>query len=1035
MKRIKNTLFSLPFTGVLLVIFGVAMAVATFIENDFGTRSAKALVYNARWFEFVLFLLFINLIGSIFRQKMYRKEKLAIFLFHISFIFILLGAAITRYISYEGNMHIREGESSQAIVSTSTYVKLFINDGESDYYADKKVFLAPKGNNRFKYKLKLNDQKIDITYKDFIRNAQQIVVEGEGEMKALSLVFFDGNSRQDITLIEKEVQQIGGIDFVFNDASYQNACQFYQTDSGLYFSPPLTASYFSMMQNDSGIVESNSIAPARIQSIYSLGNLQFVISKVSESAAIKYVEGGKENKHLNDALILNVSMNGETKEVTLLGKENRLGENTSLEIGGLNINMSYGSKRIDLPFAIYLDDFILERYPGSNSPSSYESQVTVIDKEKSVEVPYRIYMNHILNYRGYRFFQSSYDSYDEKGTTLSVNHDAWGTLITYFGYLLMTLGMIATLFTRKSRFWYLVSKKARKASTQASMIIGLLMLMLVLPASNLKAQDRDQLNIDEEHAALFGEILVQDKSGRLEPINTLSSEILRKISRKTEFNGFNSDQVLIGMICNSDYWKSVPMIKVSHPEVKKIIGIEGKYASFNQIVNDRNGYKLQRYVSEAYEKKPAERGKFEKDILAVDERVNISFYIYMGSYLKVFPKENDPTHTWYSPLDAWKVIKGEDSIFVSNIFPFYVESIKSASETGKWENANDIIDAIKNYQNLKGGKVIPAESKVKLEVRYNKINIFNRLTSYYGLIGFLLLILHFISILSKVKVNKIIHVASWFIMLGFVFHTIGLAIRWYISGHAPWSNAYESMVFIAWASTLSGILFYKRSPIALTATALLSSLILSTAHLNWLDPEITNLVPVLKSYWLIIHVAIITSSYGFLGLGAIVSFFSLILMILRTKKNADGLNLKIQEFSYVSESTLIIGLFLLTIGTFLGGVWANESWGRYWGWDPKETWALVTVIVYSFILHMRFIPGLRGLYAYNLAALVGFGSVLMTYFGVNYYLSGMHSYAAGDPVPVPTFVYYTLGVLFIIGLLAFIQNKQYESSVTEKKKE
>ncbi|MBT3423505.1 MAG: cytochrome c biogenesis protein CcsA, partial [Bacteroidetes bacterium] len=175
--------------------------------------------------------------------------------------------------------------------------------------------------------------------------------------------------------------------------------------------------------------------------------------------------------------------------------------------------------------------------------------------------------------------------------------------------------------------------------------------------------------------------------------------------------------------------------------------------------------------------------------------------------------------------------------------------------------------------------------------------------------------------------------------------------------------------------------------------------------------------------------------YGFLGLGAILAFFNLLLMILRTRKNSSNLTIKIQEFSYIAESTLVFGLFLLTIGTFLGGVWANESWGRYWGWDPKETWALVTVLVYSFILHMRFIPGFRGFYAFNLAALVGYGSVLMTYFGVNYYLSGMHSYAAGDPVPVPTFVYYTVGIIFIIAVIAFIQHKRndkFKSSTAQK---
>lgn len=260
----------------------------------------------------------------------------------------------------------------------------------------------------------------------------------------------------------------------------------------------------------------------------------------------------------------------------------------------------------------------------------------------------------------------------------------------------------------------------------------------------------------------------------------------------------------------------------------------------------------------------------------------------------------------------------------------------------------------------------------------------------------------------------------------FLLHTAGLAARWYISGHAPWSNGYESMIYIGWATIFAGFLFSRTSKMTLAATAILTALILMVAHLNWLDPEITPLVPVLKSYWLMIHVAIITGSYGFLGLGALLGFMNLILMILKTNKNKENITDTIKELTYINEMTLTVGVFMATVGTFLGGVWANESWGRYWGWDPKETWALVIVLIYAMILHLRFIPKANGKYLFNLLSVLGFSTVIMTYFGVNYYLSGLHSYAKGDPVPIPTFVPITVVVILVIAVIAYLRNRKLE---------
>ena len=242
------------------------------------------------------------------------------------------------------------------------------------------------------------------------------------------------------------------------------------------------------------------------------------------------------------------------------------------------------------------------------------------------------------------------------------------------------------------------------------------------------------------------------------------------------------------------------------------------------------------------------------------------------------------------------------------------------------------------------------------------------------------------------------------------------------------SNGYESMLFISWVTLLAGFIFSRKSVFALSATAVLSGMTLLVAHMSFMDPEITNLVPVLKSYWLTLHVSVITGSYGFLGLGAILGLLNLILLLLSNSGNRERISDTIDDLTVINFKTLTLGLYLLTIGTFLGAVWANESWGRYWGWDPKETWSLITIIVYTIVTHSRMIPGMKDVYTFNLLTLFGFSSVLMTYFGVNYYLSGLHSYASGDPVPVPVSVYITVLLLIAVSAGAYLKYSRFRKA-------
>jgi ABC-type transport system involved in cytochrome c biogenesis permease subunit len=279
----------------------------------------------------------------------------------------------------------------------------------------------------------------------------------------------------------------------------------------------------------------------------------------------------------------------------------------------------------------------------------------------------------------------------------------------------------------------------------------------------------------------------------------------------------------------------------------------------------------------------------------------------------------------------------------------------------------------------------------------------------------MLIILILIVLGGNRKLSFLIKILGWLLFTGFLLHTFGLALRWYIAGHSPLSNGYESMIFISWVALLAGFIFVRKSDFALSATAVLAGMTLMVAHLSFMDPEITNLVPVLKSYWLTLHVSVITGSYGFLGLGAILGIIK------------ERISNTVDELTVINFRTLTLGLYFLTIGTFLGAVWANESWGRYWGWDPKETWSLITIIVYAFVIHSRMIPGMKNIYTFNILSLFAFSSVLMTYFGVNYYLSGLHSYASGDPVPVPVFVYITLFFLISLCLTAFLKYRTSKS--------
>lgn len=1015
-NRIISFITDFKLTLTLLALFAIACGVATFIENDFGTVTAKAIIYNAKWFELILFFLALSALGNTVKFKLYRISKLPILTFHLAFIIIILGAGITRYTGFQGTMHIREGDTSQLIVSDDTYLQFKVDDKVRQIAFDRKLFVNPLSNKNIDIKFKFLGEKVFVVADNFIYNARDSLIAKNNGKYYIELVSLGQQGAKTYYIEDGSARLINGIYIAFNNEEFDNAVQISMKDEAITFYSRFNGSVMSMMSQKTTVIKSHAEYPLQSGNLYMFNKVPIVYKGIHKNVELQKVSGDANNPSRENIIDVTVTHADNITKVRLIGGKGYVSPKTNFKSGNLNFTLSYGSKYYYTPFHIRLNDFRLKRYPGSDSPSAYESAVTLFDKRISDEgTDHLIHMNNVLDYDGFRFFQASYDQ-DELGTVLSINHDYWGTKITYLGYLLLFIGMFLTPFTNKSHFKGLGKKVKKIRIKRSTANILLFVLSLGLFANNAMAQS--SAVIDEKHAEEFERILVQDYSGRIEPVQTLASEIVRKISGKEVYKGQNATQVFIGMMLNPLEWQNVPLIKVRHPELQEKLGINDSRATFLDFFDTDLNYILYNDVTNANRKKPAARDKYDKDVLAVDERLNICYAVFQGNMLKIFPLVDDPNNTWYTGNDH-RLFNTVDSVFVQSALPYYFSIVNEARQSGDWTNADDMVKNISAFQQLNGADVVPSTAKVKSEILYNKLGIFKHLFGYYFLIGFVLLTIIFIDIFKSTNLsNLLIKILSYVVGILFIAHTIGLGMRWYIGGYAPWSNAYESMIYIGWATVLAGLLFSRTSPITIAATALLAALILMVAHLNWLNPEITPLVPVLKSYWLMIHVTCITASYGFLGLGALLGFINLVLMAVKRGAAKERINLVISELTHIAEMTLMIGLFMAAIGTFLGGVWANESWGRYWGWDPKETWALIIVLTYAIILHLRFIN--KSKYLFNLAAVLGFGSVIMTYFGVNYFLSGLHSYAAGDPVPIPSFVYYTLAVVGIVAVTAFL---------------
>ena len=622
----------------------------------------------------------------------------------------------------------------------------------------------------------------------------------------------------------------------------------------------------------------------------------------------------------------------------------------------------------NLGFTINLKDFKVTYYPGTDAPMDYVSTLTTDDN--TIEIS----MNSIGEHNGYRFTQASYDD-DMQGSTLGLLYDPWGIGITYAGYALLFISLIVSIFKNKTRMQSFYKKAmCPQVAKTISIVIALWSCMLPLSTSA-----QEQLKIDAKVYNDFGKICVLYNS-RICPINTVATDFVTKLCGKPSWKGMSANEVFAGWVFDVPYWETVKMIEIKDKKVQELMGLSDKWASFHDFYNEYNEYKLENPLKEAYKKGDKD---WQKKLSSVDEKFNIIRMLYNGEMLKVFPYKNTSGHfIWIAPGESLKNVRlpEKELNFVMKSMDYLAESIITGDNT----RAESIATKIYNYQHVRGREVIPSTFGVYCELFYNALN-----TQRWCIMGYLTLALLVVIASTmtlsekKEKRTRIVKLALIGIML---FHTtLLLALRWLVSGHLPLSNGYETMQFMAWAVLILTIAMYKRFQVIQAFGPLLASFALLVAMITDSNPQITQLMPVLQSPLLSLHVMVIMFSYALFGLMALIGIQGII-MHYRKASSVE------EKLAAMSQFLLYPAVALLAIGIFIGAIWANVSWGKYWGWDSKEVWALITMLIYAAPLHSD-IQWMRKPIHIHIYMTLAFLSVLMTYFGVNYFLAGMHSYA------------------------------------------
>lgn len=643
-----------------------------------------------------------------------------------------------------------------------------------------------------------------------------------------------------------------------------------------------------------------------------------------------------------------------------------------------------GMKEEKLPFSLCLQKFEAKMHDGTNAAADYSSKFTVIDGDDKSEG--EVSMNNIYSHRSYRLYQSSYDE-DGKGSVLAINADPFGIPVTYTGYALLFISLVWMLFDPKGGYRKLLKSPLLKK--------GALMIALIFSMANIQTLHAESATgnlqnavLPKETAEKFGElhILYND---RICPVQTFALDFCKKIYGARSYQGLTAEQVLSGWVFYGNTWANEPFIKIKSGEMKTAMNLPD-YASLNTFFNrEMGGYTIGQYVQEYYN---GQQDKFHQQAADIDGKIQIIMELREGISLKVLPytftknvkatKDHSfikaGTTTWFSPVDKLpQAVEQQHALYIRNVFSLLNGDVKA----GNTSRVNEFFVKMKKYQEVSSGNSLPTNTQYKAE-RINNAFPFATILFMANLtLGFIALF-YTIYRMTKKREIKALNIALPILLgVSFLALTFGLALRWIISGNIPMSNGYESMLTVAWFVMLISILMQLRIRIVMVFGFLISGFFLLVSHINQMDPAIGQMMPVLNSPLLSIHVSIIMMSYALLSLTFICGIMGICL-------RSHG-----EELQALSRIFLYPALTTMGFGIFIGAIWANVSWGNYWSWDSKETWALITFMIYAVVVHTQSLPVFRKPLVYHIYITLAFLSIAMTYFGVNYFLTGMHSYA------------------------------------------
>lgn len=781
-------------------------------------------------------------------------------------------------------------------------------------------------------------------------------------------------------------------------------------------------------------LESGAVAPLQIGMVYrSEGGLRLVPRAIEPSLVATPVRS--QNPNAPPAARLYIARDGQRAEAICT----KGGAPQRVELDGETYWLAYGSILRTLPYNLFLTEFRLETYPGSDNPASYESHVLLNDPEQGIEGrPVRIWMNNPLNHRGTKHFQSSYDR-DRLGTVLSINRDP-GKMPTYIGYTIFSLGFVLVLVRSRGGDRKRQQGAALGVAVLAAGLVGFWPVTASAQHgghghSHGPAQPEGPpptLQLSPEARDLAARLIVQDWRGRMKPLDTLARETSIKITRKAVFEGHDPVELFLAFAVVPTSWYHHPSIAVTNNGVKDLLRIshDQTHVSLAKVL-EGGRYGLQSDVETAQRTAPGNRSKTQQQLLRFDERVHLMYGALQGMSLRIFPVPDDPGNKWGGIQEALEAMPEGDPRRAE--YELAANTLFLGLERGNQPEILEGLRLTKELQYRYGTSVKPSKLRTNSELILNRLNPFQRATLPY-LAGFVLLIIaYFLHLFRRNEAPWSLRSPLYLIGMllfigGFALHIYGFTLRWIASARAPLSNGHESLLWVALAVAAAGLIYEFKSRTAASGAlgSLLAALVLGVSMMSAFDPAIGPLVPVLASYWLIIHVTVITASYGFFALCCLLGFLTLVLLIIA------GLSRRpvaaaVSKLDRMSADVMMAGLALLAVGTLLGGVWANESWGRYWGWDPKETWALVSILVYSLILHFRWIPRYSNAFVHAMWSFLAIWVIIMTYFGVNYLLTGLHSYGAGEASRIPTWVVISFMVMVAMSVVAYFAWRDTET--------